>query len=68
MTAVQLQATRGVVTKATPLASLKHRRVDPSIYTTWPESLVLKRRCLHCQIVYKDGGDAWKCEHHHEGI
>lgn len=68
MTAVQPQASRGVVTKATPLASLVRRRVHRSVYTTWPKDLVLKRRCQHCQIVYKDGGDAWKCEHHHEGI
>ena len=67
MTAVMKDRKPPVVYPSIP-ASLLPRRATPAEQKTWTDSERASRTCMHCKTAYKGGGDAWKCEHHHEGL
>ncbi len=57
-----------VVTHATPAPGKAKRRADAKATKGWPERIRLIRTCSHCGTVYVTAGDAYACEHYHEGL
>lgn len=50
------------------LASIRHLRVLPRVWRTWPARLQTIRQCMHCKNRYNDAGAAGRCEKWHEGV
>lgn len=59
---------RALVTHATAAPGKFKRRANPDDVKTWSEHLVAIRSCQHCKTVYLTAGDAYVCEHFHEGL
>lgn len=57
-----------MVTKATPLPSLRTKRPEHWQIAQMTEHQKLISTCQYCKTLYCNAGAAWQCEHYHYPI